>query len=66
MKNNKCIVCGTIIPEGRQVCPNCESRPLHYMRMKPLNIDIFARKMGMQVAEKMDNEIMAKIIEVCG
>lgn len=20
----KCVVCGDIIPEGRQVCPNCE------------------------------------------
>lgn len=25
MLNNRCICCGTIIPEGRQVCPNCES-----------------------------------------
>lgn len=22
--NNTCICCGAIIPEGRQVCPNCE------------------------------------------
>lgn len=22
--DNKCIACGEIIPEGRQVCPNCE------------------------------------------
>ena len=21
---NRCICCGTIIPEGRQVCPSCE------------------------------------------
>ena len=21
---NLCIVCGEIIPEGRQICPNCE------------------------------------------
>lgn len=20
---NRCVVCGAIIPEGRQVCPNC-------------------------------------------
>jgi predicted nucleic acid-binding Zn ribbon protein len=20
----RCIVCGAIIPEGRQICPNCE------------------------------------------
>lgn len=24
-KENRCIVCGDVIPEGRQVCPNCES-----------------------------------------
>lgn len=24
MNNNRCIACGAIIPEGRQVCPNCE------------------------------------------
>ncbi len=23
---NKCVCCGAIIPEGRQVCPNCESK----------------------------------------
>ena len=22
---NRCVCCGTIIPEGLQVCPNCES-----------------------------------------
>ena len=22
---NRCLVCGDIIPEGRQVCPNCEA-----------------------------------------
>lgn len=22
---NRCIVCGKIIPEGRQVCPQCEN-----------------------------------------
>lgn len=24
--DNKCLCCGAIIPEGRQVCPNCEIR----------------------------------------
>lgn len=22
---NRCVCCGEIIPEGRQVCPSCES-----------------------------------------
>ena len=25
MKENRCIKCGAVIPEGRQVCPNCEN-----------------------------------------
>lgn len=23
MNNNRCVCCGKIIPEGRQVCPDC-------------------------------------------
>ena len=28
---NICVICGEIIPEGRQVCPNCEAgqKPEH-------------------------------------
>lgn len=27
LKNTEtCVVCGEVIPEGRQVCPNCERR----------------------------------------
>lgn len=24
MNDNRCVCCGAIIPEGRQVCPSCE------------------------------------------
>ena len=24
MNENRCVYCGEIIPEGRQVCPSCE------------------------------------------
>lgn len=24
MSENRCLFCGAIIPEGRQICPNCE------------------------------------------
>jgi len=24
MNDNRCVYCGEIIPEGRQVCPTCE------------------------------------------
>ena len=23
MSEDKCVMCGTVIPEGRQVCPKC-------------------------------------------
>ncbi|MBQ6922380.1 MAG: hypothetical protein IJQ66_04755 [Clostridia bacterium] len=26
MDENRCIVCGEVIPEGRDVCPNCEEK----------------------------------------
>lgn len=28
MKENRCIMCGQIIPEGIMVCPNCENNQL--------------------------------------
>ena len=28
MNAEKCVACGTIIPEGRQVCPRCQRPPL--------------------------------------
>ncbi len=28
MKNNRCVKCNAIIPEGRQVCPNCEENTM--------------------------------------
>ena len=27
-EDNRCVACGHIVPEGRQVCPNCERRIL--------------------------------------
>ena len=28
--NNTCISCGTIVPEGRQICPACEDALKNY------------------------------------
>ena len=45
---NRCVVCGEIIPEGRQVCPQCESdpvnRPAHYTDGKIEVIDFIEDK----------------------
>lgn len=27
MSENRCVICGAVIPEGRQVCPSCDSNP---------------------------------------
>ena len=29
MNDNRCVCCGRIIPEGRQVCPVCEEKAKH-------------------------------------
>lgn len=45
--DNKCVVCGAIIPEGRQVCPNCENSNkkqihIYYInKIKNLDMKIF-------------------------
>ena len=45
---NRCVVYGEIIPEGRQVCPQCESdpvnRPAHYTDGKIEVIDFIEDK----------------------
>lgn len=27
MDENRCVCCGAVIPEGLQICPNCELNP---------------------------------------
>lgn len=27
--DDRCVICGEIIPEGRMVCPNCEEKILN-------------------------------------
>ena len=34
MNNNRCVMCGTIIPEGRMVCPICEKERRDASRTK--------------------------------
>lgn len=46
--NNMCLVCGEIIPEGREVYPSCENdpvnRPAHYTDGKIEVIDFIEDK----------------------
>lgn len=32
--SNRCVCCGEIIPEGRQVCPNCEKTQINFSILK--------------------------------
>ena len=36
---NRCVCCGSIIPEGRQVCRNCEQIEITSERKRDKNID---------------------------
>ena len=37
MNNNRCLYCNKIIPEGRQVCPNCEKADIDVRSVTPEN-----------------------------
>lgn len=50
MMDNTCVICGQIIPEGRQVCPICGTT----------DADIFGKLMGKPASEeefKVDDEL---------
>lgn len=32
MNNNRCVCCGTIIPEGTQICLNCQVQTIKRVR----------------------------------
>lgn len=51
MNNNRCIVCDEIIPEGRQVCPNCERKIHNRYRETPQTLGDVKRALW-QVAVK--------------
>ena len=34
MDGEKCLYCGTYVPEGRQVCPQCEYNLTYKMNLK--------------------------------
>lgn len=39
MSEDRCIICGEIIPEGRQVCPNCEKDLVSLKLIYPLETE---------------------------
>lgn len=67
---DKCVICGDVIPEGRQVCSSCEHKKCitidsEYLNYEPVNmitkvIDDIAHK----AAENIDTMMIKKCIEV--
>jgi RNA polymerase subunit RPABC4/transcription elongation factor Spt4 len=55
----RCVCCGAIIPEGRQVCPNCENAPLREKLIGVLDV------IGSCNAEYCADCEFAKDIEGC-
>ena len=37
----KCVCCGAVIPEGRQVCPSCEKKPIEKKKKLIYADDLF-------------------------
>ena len=47
MNESKCIICGTEVPEGRQVCSNCEIK-----NTKPSEIEILKEALRLALSDK--------------
>ena len=44
MREERCVCCGAIIPEGRMVCPLCEiNPPKDEFKPKPKKFDFFSK-----------------------
>lgn len=56
MSDNTCVTCGAEIPEGRQVCPGCETRKNDpdefFNRKKPTNADRVRAMSDEELADK--------------
>ena len=55
--NNRCLICGEIIPEGLQLCPNCFTASLKPKEKVFIEMDINA------VPSEMTARVMLRLIE---
>ena len=42
MNENRCVICGDIIPEGRQLCPSCWGKQFDLTAQKKNNLCLYA------------------------
>lgn len=57
MTENKCVCCDEIIPEGRQVCPSCESK------VDKTNKEKFNILRSAIITAYLDGEIRRELLE---
>jgi hypothetical protein len=63
--DNRCVVCGEVIPEGRQVCPICEAdvsgRPIKNGEAKKGNPVVFLRGLIRCLMDQNLRRLVARI-----
>ena len=63
---DRCIVCGEVIPEGRQVCPGCEFKHRRNESLKVLDAigNVYGNLSAVWVAVNMANNALAAQIRL--
>lgn len=71
MKSDRCIICGEIVPEGRQVCPVCECSFMTKRRTIEANVTLQNGKTifivandHKELAEKLDKMNWKKVEQI--
>lgn len=60
MNEERCVCCGAIIPEGKQICPNCENKGGKYLLDKAMPF----WTMPTEMLEQLIHEIYELIVVV--
>ena len=64
--DNRCVVCGEVIPEGRQVCPICEAdvsgRPIKNGEAEKGNPVVFLRGLIKCLKDRYWRRLVARIL----
>ena len=65
MSENRCVCCGDIIPEGRQVCPYCETPEIFVAEVKTRDKTYTLKGSFLQCANWTDSIMKLKsVVEV--
>jgi hypothetical protein len=60
----RCVCCGAIIPEGRQVCPKCENAPLRAKLIELVNEGIDWREPTLMLGERIADRLIANGVTI--